>query len=260
LRTIGTSLAVSSGVEPVAATTLRPPKRGRRFDVQLRAVERATCRYRDLDAALDHGYELLGPYVPAMGWHLFDFEQIEQTRTHGPTLTQPSALTYTIDGELGAVEYVVPTASLDGDEPPDLFADESASVQGPSERAGWHVHGAAQHVFSNHDGEYAPDPSREALLTPENWFELSDSHPRFPPAQPDLEPGDELIADVDGDGNTERWGVVDRLVSHPDVYTLHVWVHHENPHGVFAGFNPAFDRFDPPDGGHDHDHDHDHDH
>lgn len=44
------------------------------------------------------------------------------------------------------------------------------------------------------------------------------------------------------------------VTTHPSQNTLHVWVHYETPHGMFAGFNPAFDQFDPPGGGHDHEH------
>ena len=47
------------------------------------------------------------------------------------------------------------------------------------------------------------------------------------------------------DGSTEK-RIVDMVETHPSQNTLHAWVHYENPAGVFAGFNPAFDQFHPP--------------
>lgn len=108
-------------------------------------------------------------------------------------------------------------------------------------------------MFSNGDETVDDQPSREDLLNPNNWVEFSDHNEQMPGTVDDLEPGDELKVPW-GLKRTVEKRVVDIVSTHPTQNTLHAWVHTENPHGVFAGFNPAFDRFDPPGGGHDHEH------
>lgn len=226
------------------------------LDQQLEKVEEATKRYRDMEKALQDGYQIMGPYVPGMGWHFINPDRAQRAAEQGPNLVRPSALTYNLDGELGSVEYLVPA-----DVQPDLFNDEDADRDlKVTEDEGWHVHGKAQHVFSNGNGEFDEDEfSRNELLNPDHWVELSDEEKQFPPMEPGLEPGDTLTADWNTDGTaTER--VVDMVETHPSQNTFHAWVHYENPAGVFAGFNPDFDQFDPLGGGEDEHDDHDHEH
>lgn len=250
LRTLGIATVTGCAVGTAAARDRGDASGNRPFRRQLHTVERATKRYRDLDRALREGYRVMGPYVPGMGWHVVNPDLVREAAEHGPNLVRPPLLTYNPDLELGSVEYAVPVPDGHGDHDHhsyDLFTDEDTdrSHHGPSEEEAWHVHGRAQHVFSNHNGEYDPGTvTREQLLTPENWVELSDHSPLFPAPDWSLDAGDTLT--LDGD----EWGIVDRLSVHPSMATLHAWVHYENPAGVFAGRNPAFDDlYEGSDGG-----------
>lgn len=248
LKTIGVGVA-SSGV--VGGATARQANQNEQpFEEQLTKIETATNQFQDMEEALQEGYQIMGPYVPAMGWHFIHPDRAKRAAKNGPTPVQPSALTYNLQGELGSVEYLVPP-----DRQPDLFNDENADREVKvSEQKGWHPHKEAQHVFSSGNGKHDDErPTRAALLDPANWVELSDHNDMFPDARPNLEAGDILEVDWDNDESAEK-RVVDMVTTHPSQNTLHAWVHYENPHGVFAGFNPEFDQFDPPGGGHDHEH------
>lgn len=65
----------------------------------------------------------------------------------------------------------------------------------------------------------------------------------FRPPDRDLQRGDTVSLNwgtahgKEGE-RTER--VVDFVTTHPDLTTLHAWVHTENPEGVFASVNPKF--------------------
>ena len=177
LRNLG-GITGASLVGTVPAAASRCDKSEQPFDQQLQKVEEATKRYRDMEKALQDGYQIMGPYVPAMGWHFINPERAKRAAKEGPNLVQPSALTYNLDGELGSVEYLVPE-----DVQPDLFNDEDADRDlKVSEADGWHVHHEAQHVFSNGNEQYDDgEPCRKELLNPANWVELSDHNPQFPP-------------------------------------------------------------------------------
>lgn len=216
------------------------------FDVQQQSVTNATEKYQDISEALDDGFEIMGPYVPDMGFHLVNFNRINQAARGRINIRQPQGLTYNLERTLGSVEYIVP---LDNNEP-DVFTDEGENLE-TSESEGWHPHHGAQHVFANGNGRQDDRSTLDAdeLLTNDNWAELSDEHPAFPDEEPGLEPGDEL---------TVNWGhqpsddpetrVVDFLIDHHDWWTLHAWFHHDNPEGVFAPFNhnPDWDPLPAP--------------
>lgn len=214
------------------------------FEAQRRSVTNATKKYGELGKALQTGFEIMGPYVPDMGWHVVDFDRIEKAAHRGINVRKPQALTYNLEWELGSVEYIVP---LD-EEPPDVFNDEGENL-GASEEHGWHPHHGAQHVFANGNGEQDDRDglSLGELQTPSNWTELSDENPAFPDRQPGLEPGDELTADFDQDGDAET-RTVDFIIEHDDWWTLHAWFHFENPEGIFASFNhhPDWDPLQAP--------------
>jgi hypothetical protein len=57
------------------------------------------------------------------------------------------------------------------------------------------------------------------------------------PDDPMFEPKTMLVGDLRTDGVTDARAVVDSS-THPDLLTLHAWVHHDNPDGVLAGHNP----------------------
>lgn len=213
------------------------------FDVQTQSVQKATRKYRDISEALADGFEIMGPYVPDMGFHLANFERIEQATRGGINIRQPQGLTYNLERSLGSVEYIVP---LD-DEEPDVFNDEGEHLQ-TSESEGWHPHHSAQHVFANGNGceDDRSTLSVDALLTPDNWAELSDEHPAFPSEEPGLEAGDELEVNWGHQpGDDPETRIVDFVIGpHRDWWTLHAWLHFDNPEGVFAPFNHN-DEWDP---------------
>ncbi|MDY6779865.1 MAG: hypothetical protein SV760_04845, partial [Halobacteria archaeon] len=50
---------------------------------------------------------------------------------------------------------------------------------------------------------------------------------------------DTVGRDFDGDGKNEK-RTVDVSKIHPDLRSLHVWIHVDNPAGVFNPVNPEF--------------------
>ena len=220
---------------------------------QLNEVEGVTEKYTDPRAALEDGFKLNGPYVPGMGWHFTHPERLQRAAENGPSLTEPPLLTYLdnedTDGlELASVEYAVPTEAVDGEL--DLFNDE-----GEDETEVWHTHEGATHVFANGNGKQ-DDPTKlsfEELTTKANWAE-------FHPVDESLEEGDAIALNwgranaKEGDDKEKR--VVDIVANHPTIETLHVWVHMDNPDGVFAAVHPEY----AGDDGHDHEEEDDHDH
>lgn len=242
LLAVGTGLvAATAGCSETASTTDSPTED--RLTQQFEAVRTATAKYETIDTARRDGYAVLGPYMDGMGWHLIDQQRAAQAAQSGFTRETPPLLTYldTDDGRrLGAVEYAAPVDAVPAN--PDLFADDGG------ER--WHTHGGATHVFAT------PDDSRtepatldiETVLTSDNWAE-------FRPPDPDLAAGDTVALDwgsIQGKSGDRTPRVVNAVITHPALRTLHVWLHEENPDGVFSRTNSRFGSGD----GHDHGHDH----
>lgn len=216
------------------------------FDAQVRSATNATAKYRDVAEALDDGYEIMGPYVPDMGFHLVHFGRIEQAARAGINPRQPQGLTYNLAGDLGSVEYIVPLAG----DVPDVYNDEGEDVA-TSETAGWHPHHGAQHVFAN-GNDIQDDPSSlgvDEQLTNDFWAELSDDNPAFPDEVSGLDAGDELEVNWGHQpGDDPETRIVDFVIEHGDWWTLHAWLHFDNPEGLFAPFNhhPDWDPLPPP--------------
>lgn len=212
------------------------------FEAQRESATNATADYADIGEALADGYEILGPYVPDMGWHVVDFSRIEKADERGVNIRQPQALTYNPQWKLGSLEYIVPYTE-DGD-PPDVFNDEGEELD-PSESEGWHAHHGAQHIFANGNDQQddRSDIPLDEIQNPANWVEFSDENPGLPDENPGLQAGDCVTADFDHDG-TEETRVVDFIVEHDGWWTLHAWFHFENPEGVFAPFNHS-EEWDP---------------
>lgn len=201
---------------------------------QLRRVREATTRYEDPAQALQDGFKPGGPYVPGMGWHFQHPKRLKAAGKNGFTLTKPPILTYleTDSGlTLGAVEYGAPAKAAP--DSPDLFNDEEADT---TEK--WHTHKAATHVFA------LPDDNATSLenVTLKEWTKRG-TWTEFRPPDEDLQRGDTVSLNwgtphgKEGE-RTER--VVDLVTTHPDLTTLHAWVHTDNPDGVFAPTNPEF--------------------
>lgn len=219
------------------------------LDDQLKRVKEATKQYADPQKAIEDGYQLMGPFVPGMGWHFINQANVEAAVKEGFDIEQPQLLTYGdtgagCDGELllGAVEYAIPVGSkgFDEENPPDIFNDEEADAS-----AEWHIHHGAEHALTlsvNPEGGLPDDfPASPAdvsfadQLRTTNWVELT---PGGEPGSPKFEHGEILLTDFNARGALNARAVVGASV-HPDLWTLHAWVHHDNPNGVFTAHNPT---------------------
>lgn len=209
---------------------------------QLDSVRDATSKYADPKTAMADGYRLLGPYVPGMGWHLLHPERLERATTEGFDIETPPLLTYleTENGlTLGAAEFAAPADAAPAN--PDLFADEDTTAMARATETGtetWHTHTTATHVFAMPDDRQtaSQDVTFDALTTNDNWSE-------FRPPDESLSAGDTISLNwgsVEGKTGDRTERVVDRVTTHPDLRTLHVWVHTENPAGVFTSINSDF--------------------
>lgn len=211
-------------------------------DEQLARVREATAQYSDVETAMADGYKPLGPFVPGMGWHFLNPANVQAAVENGLDVERPQLLTYGDTGAacggdlvLGAVEYAIPVGARDFDKetPPDLFDDDAAE---------WHVHPAAEHAFAlptdpGH-GEHGDVPQsmdevpRSELFRTTNWIEVT----RDDSGEPNFPQGTTFMADLEGGAPLDLRTVVTSSV-HPDLWTLHAWVHAENPDGAFHETN-----------------------
>lgn len=211
---------------------------------QVQNVRDSTAEYQDMELARSDGYTVLGPYQEGMGWHLINEGQVAEAANSGFTLEKPPLLTYVRTGDglrLASVEYAAPVAEVESN--PDLFADDGTPVTET-----WNTHHEATHVFATPDNMQADVKSfaLETLLTNEHWSE-------YTPADDSLKPGETATLNwgsTEGKSGERTMRTVDFVITHPELRTLHVWLHEDNPRGVFAETNP---RFAPGEGGHDHD-------
>lgn len=185
-------------------------------------------------AAIDDGYIPFGPFVPGMGWHFFNEDLANKAVEEGFSITEPQMLNYDSEGNIGAVEYGAPAEATSSS--PNLFSTGNADA---TEK--WELHEGATHVFSNGDDEVQPitEFSVDEQLTHENWAE-------FRPIDNDISGGDEYegewgsTAAGEGVNTVTEARIVDYVINHPDLVSLHVWVGTDNPNGVFAPINPEF--------------------
>lgn len=248
LKAAGAGAALAGAARTVGATHSRQFKRIRKEVVEPYLT--------DPQEATTDGFEIGGPYVPSMGWHFLNQDNVVSATTVGIDLAEPQVLVYAderfvppsknrleFDDEtglrLGAVEYAIPkgTRGHTEDNPPDLFRDEHADLE-TSECEGWEVHPKAEHAFATPDGE-ATARSEDATaywaerLDTTNWIELV---PGGTPGNPQLSPGNEVKAHF-GHGSPFKNRTVVSSAAHPDLLTLHVWLGIENPDGVFHPHN-----------------------
>lgn len=210
----------------------------------------------DPQQAAEDGFEIGGPYVPTMGWHFLNQDNVSEAAVFGIDITVPQVLVYVDERfvpsqmnrlefdddtglRLGAAEYVVPRVPglYTEDDPPDLFDDEHADLE-TSEEAGWVVHPEAEHAFATPDGHATSRTDDEATYWEErldttNWLELV---PGGVPGNPQLSEGDEVKGHF-GQGSPFENRTVVSSSAHPDLVTLHVWLGVDNPEGVFAPHN-----------------------
>lgn len=176
-----------------------------------------------------------------MGFHIINQGYIDRAVSgDGFSVEEPPVLLYDSNENLGGVEYAGPSELVS--ESPNLLSDTSDD---PTER--WTEHKAASHVFSAppYDEQTPLDGvTIDQWLTQENWVEL------FPPDE-SLEVGDTITTTWPGHDEPEE-RVMDLAEIHPDLRTLHIWTHVENPDGLFAATNPEFAQ-ELEDGQHTHD-------
>lgn len=229
VKTLGAGVA---GVLTMGRASAASP-----LERDLETVRKATESYRSVAAALEDGFQPGGPYVPGMGWHWVNPKRIGQAVQNGFSLESPQLLVYSDtnpgspDGHLvlGAVEWAIPVGArgLTEDNQPDLFDDATGRAE-----EHWHVHHSRRHVFSTGD-DSVDDPgnlSVRQLLQRGRWAEV---HPDAA-----VEPGDDVSADWGLTGSTETRTVDMAPEPHPDLLTLHAWVHLRNREHVLAPFNP----------------------
>lgn len=227
-----TSTETATDTSTETATATSPSSQ---LQTQLDTARAATEQYDTPQKAMEAGYRaIMGPYVPGMGWHLSNPEIAKDIKNNGFTVEKPNLLTYVKkDGKLtlGAVEWGAPAKALS--EEPDLFADESATAS-----ESWHDHKTATHVFAIPDGQR----TKPANVKPEDWL-TNDHWAEFRPPDENLETGDTVSLNWGSlkakEGETEE-RIVDFVITHPTLTTLHAWVHEENPEGVFNPVNPEF--------------------
>lgn len=239
LKTLGTGAAgvLATGRASATSTSASASTSTSTFRDDVDAVRQATERYRSVGTALEDGFKPGGPYVPGMGWHWVNPARIGRAVQNGLDLESPQILVYsdTNPGSpeghlvLGAVEWAIPVGArgLTEDNQPDLFTD---ATDGPEEH--WHVHHSRRHVFSTGDGgtDGTGELSVRQLLQRGRWAEV-------PPDEP-VEPGDSVTADWGLTGETDTRTVDIAGDPHPDLLTLHAWVHLRNRSHVLAPFNP----------------------
>ena len=246
LKAAGTGAAVSALAFGATATD------GESLDDQLERAREATKQYADPQVAVDDGYKLMGPFVPGIGWHFLNEANVQAAVEGEFDIEQPQLLTYGdtgagCDGELvlGAVEYAIPVGprGFDEENPPDVFNDEETDAS-----AEWHIHHGAEHVLTlpvdpeaglpENFPERPADAAFADQLRTTNWVELT---PGGEPGAPKFEHGEILLTDLNARRPLNARAVVGASV-HPDLWTLHAWVHHDNPDGIFREHNPTLPR------------------
>lgn len=226
LAALGTGATASFAGCSAVGNLLGPSK----FQKQLQTIKDAVEPYKESpQTAIKDGYtNILGPFIPGMGWHFSNPDYTADAIKNGFSLEKPQILTYDANGKLGSVEFGAPAPKVPKN--PDLFADQNADA---TEQ--WQIHKAATHVYSDGDETVTADPSKippEKLMTIDHWVE-------FHPPNPDLKPGDTYKTNEWGLSKTTEERVVDFTITHPDLNSLHVWLV-DNPEGVFNPLNPNF--------------------
>lgn len=196
------------------------------------------------EAAYEDGFQPMGPLVPNMGWHFLNLEYVQNAAERGGfVLEEPAILNFDQNGNIGAVEYGAPLATVPDE--PDLIAGD------PPDPVTWQPHFAATHLFAFDNGEYTPmeDATLDELLVNEHWTE-------FQPPDAEIEVGEEseqywgraiMPTDLDideeeatPDDAEPETRIVDGVMQHDDLNALHVWAFADNPDSMFAPFNPDF--------------------
>jgi len=196
-----------------------------------RAREATAAYDGDRQAAIEDGYSrVLGPLIPGQGWHFVNEAYTGRAIERGTFRPEePPILMFDRDGNLGCVEYGAPAPEIPRQ--PDIFSDVDAEVE-------WGVHRAATHVYADGQEEVTPlsERSIDEVMTVDWWRDLGyidDS----------IEAGDTVelrFGPWQAESDTPEQRVVDFVTAHPDLRSVHFWVHQENPQGEFAPVHPEF--------------------
>jgi hypothetical protein len=95
LKAAGAGATVSALAFGGAASTTKDES----LDEQLTRITEATSKYADLQVALEDGFQLMGPFVPGMGWHFINEANVQAAVENGFDIEKPQLLTY---GDTGA--------------------------------------------------------------------------------------------------------------------------------------------------------------
>jgi hypothetical protein len=119
--TTGANIEMPTGIPsdaPAVAATVLDGADSADVQRDLARARQATAKYHDLDAALADGFVNTGlPCIEGQGYHYINFSRIGTLDVESPQL-----LVYAPDGQLVAVEWLIP-ASLTGGVPPTLFGE-----------------------------------------------------------------------------------------------------------------------------------------
>lgn len=200
------------------------------LEKQVETARKQTEKYdNNIKGAMEDGFvQLSGPGIKGMGWHLMNPKNLQDAAKNGFTVEKPQALTFDSEQNIGSVEYTAPVSQVS--QSPDLFDDESSN-----ESETWTTHTAGTHVAAAPPYDQQTPLKEipfEDLYVQQNWKE-------FPEVRDDLSAGDEIRATFPGHDKPET-RVIDAVQTHPSLRTLHVWVHADNPDGLFSEVNPEF--------------------
>lgn len=230
LAGIGSTMAVTATAGCVGQIKRTTGLGQTKLDKELETVRKATEKYNGSPKkAYEDGYTIIqGPYIPGMGWHFSNPKYLQSVVKNGFDLEKPPILYFNNEGEIGGVEYGGPVEKISNN--PNLFSTQNNG----NVEEDWTVHKAATHIMANGNGEVdnPQDMSLDELLNPSAWTE-------FHPPKQDLEVGDTYKADYGQTGEEEE-RVLDIVGHHPSIAAVHVWVHQDNPEGVFNPINPNF--------------------
>lgn len=197
-------------------------------------VREKTAKYDgDRQTAIEDGWsQVYGPVIPGQGWHFVNTALTGKAIERGSfRVEEPPILMFDTDGNLGCVEYGGPASKIPSNA--DLF-------EGVDSEDGWGTHKAATHVYADGTETVTPlsERSLEEILTVNWWRDLGY-------VDGSIEPGDTVemrFGPFGRESSQPEERVVDFVTTHPDLRSVHFWVHEENPEGMFSPIHPDFAR------------------
>ena len=208
---------------------------------ELAGVRAATAQYNDLRRATSDGYVQFSPHVPRMGFHYLHQSAINADATsaldRSLDRSDPELLVYVDDAprspqrRLVAVEYAIPKEE---DDPP----SEAVNLFSGADDQDWHVHPSVHelpladtwtiHGECHYQGGIgvflAENPTGDFVLWTPPTGAFGSWSGTVAPDQCPTTLGEDPLPPL--------------LIAHGKWWTLHAWVWHDNPEGVFHATNP----------------------